>query len=237
MNMARRPGTIPRGMPGNRPEGMDGLLVVAGLDPASPAGFVGACVIGLDVRTQKRYVLDLWNKTAMTPDDIRALIRDWTEKYNITEWRIEKNAFQTMLTQDREVKEYLASRGAILREHFTGASKWDADYGVTSLTMLFQGWESGNQLVELPRTTDHEMAKSFIEQLVTWHADAPKSQKTDTVMAFWFTELACRDRIQAMTSYNSSHIKNKFATRYDLARRQSVNVMDYEVQQLFRQIG
>jgi len=237
MNMARRPGLIPRGMPGNREEGMDGLLVMAGLDPASPAGYVGACCIGLDIRTQKRYVLDIWNKTGMTPDDIRALIRDWTDKYNITEWRIEKNAFQTMLTQDREVKEYLAGRGAVLREHFTGASKWDSDYGVTSLTMLFQGWENGNQLVELPRTTDHEMAKSFIEQLVTWHADAPKSQKTDTVMAFWFTELACRDRIVAMTSYNSSHIKNNFATRYDISRRQSVNVMDYEVQQLFRQIG
>ena len=237
INFARRPGIIPKGMVSNRPEGMDGLVIVAGLDPASPSGYVGACVIGLDVRTQKRYVLDVWNKTNMTPDDIRALIRLWTEKYQVTEWRIEKNAFQTMLTQDREVREFLAGRGAILREHFTGATKWDADYGVTSLTMLFQGWEGGKQLIELPRSTDHEMAKSFIEQLVTWHPDAPKAQKTDIVMAFWFTELACRDRIQAMTSFNTSHVKNPFITRHDMARRGSINLMDYETQQHMRKIG
>ena len=236
INQNRIPGLIPRGMAGNRPEGMDGLLVMAGLDPASPSGYVAAVCIGLDVKSQKRYVLDIHNQTGMTPDDIRALIKGWTEKYSITEWRIEKNAFQTMLTQDREVKEFLAGRGAILREHFTGQNKWDADFGVTSLTMLFAGWRDGNNLVELPRTSS-EAAKSFVEQLVTWQPDAPKGHKTDIVMAFWFCELACRDRIVAMTSFSSSHVANPFATRADLARRQSLNLGDYETQMLMRQIG
>jgi hypothetical protein len=237
INMGRRPGLIPRGMPGVREGGMDNLVVVAGLDPASPSGFVGAVCIGLDVKTQKRYVLDVHNKTGMTPDDIRQLIKDWTEKYHITEWRIEKNAFQTMLTQDREVKEFLASRGAILREHFTGQNKWDADFGVTSMTMLFAGWENGNQMIELPRTSDFEAGKSLVEQLTTWRPDAPKGHKTDIVMALWFTELACRDRVLAMTSYTKSHLNNQFATRYDVSKRQSVNFADYEVQRMMRQIG
>jgi hypothetical protein len=224
-------------MAGNRPEGMDGLLVMAGLDPASPSGYVAATCIGLDVKTQKRYVLDIWNKTGMTPDDIRQLIKTWTEKYNVTEWRIEKNAFQTMLTQDREVKEFLAGRGAILREHFTGQNKWDADFGVTSLTMLFHGWQNDNQLIELPRTSGSEAAKSLVEQLVTWQPDAPKGHKTDIVMALWFTELACRDRIVAMTSFASSHVSNPFATRGDIARRQSLNLGDYQTQMLMHRIG
>lgn len=237
INGNRRPGLIPRGMANVRPEGMDGLVVVAGLDPASPSGYVAACVIGLDPKTQKRYILDIWNKTGMTPDDIRALIRNWTEKYNILEWRIEKNAFQTMLTQDREVREFLAGRGAILREHHTGANKWDADYGVTSLTMLFAGWREGNQLVELPQSTGSEAVKTFIEQLVTWMPDAPKGHKTDTVMAFWFTELACRDRILHMTAFSTSHVKNPFATRHDVARRLSLNLADAEAQSLMKPIG
>ena len=237
INQSRRPGIIPRGMPACRPEGMDGLVVMAGLDPASPSGYVAATCIGLDMRTQKRYVLDLWNKTGMTPDDIRALIKDWTVKYGISEWRIEKNAFQTMLTQDREVREFLGSRGAVLREHFTGQNKWDTDYGVTSLTMLFAGWQDGNQLVELPRTNDHEAGKSFIEQLVTWMPDAPKGHKTDIVMSFWFTELACRDRVLAATSFGASHVKNQFATRYDVSRRMSVNMSDAETMSAMRPIG
>jgi hypothetical protein len=57
------------------------------------------------------------------------------------------------------------------------------------------------------------------------------------VMAFWFTELACRDRITAMTSYNSSHLKNPFATKYDLNRRSTLNMMDHEVQALMMKIG
>lgn len=237
INQARRPGQIPRGMAGNRPEGMDGLIIVAGLDPASPSGYVAATCVGLDVKTQKRYVLDVWNRTNMTPDDIRQLIKDWTERYSITEWRIEKNAFQTMLTQDREVREFLAGRGAILREHFTGSNKWDADYGVTSLTMLWAGWENGNELIELPRTTDFEAGKALVEQLVTWQPDAPKGHKTDVVMALWFTELACRDRITAMTSYSTAHVANPFATPYDLERRMTVNMADYQTQMLMRPIG
>jgi hypothetical protein len=232
INGNRMTGLMPRGMVNCRPDGMDGLLCVAGLDPAM-AGHTAAVVIGLDPATQKRYLLDIWNKPAMTPDQIRELIREWTSKYGITEWRVEKNAFQSMLTQDREVREYLAGAGAVLREHFTGSNKHDVDFGVASMTTLWAGWEDKRQLIELPSTAISESAKSLIEQLMIWHPAAPKTQKTDIVMALWFAELACRDRVMAMSNFTRSHVNNPFATRYDRSTRATVNLNDAERDRMF----
>jgi hypothetical protein len=227
INGNRLAGVMPKGMANCRPEGMDGLIVVAGLDPAM-AGHTAAVVVGLDASTQKRYVLDVSNKQGMTPDGIRDLIRDWTSKYGITEWRVEKNAFQSMLTQDREVREFLAGAGSILREHFTGSNKHDVDFGVASMTTMFAGWQDKRQLIELPSTHVSEATKALIEQLVTWHPAAPKTQKTDCVMALWFTELACRDRIAAMTNYSRTHVRNSFATRWDVQNRYIVDLAGIE---------
>ncbi len=229
INGNRLTGVMPRGMVGCRKDGMDGLIIVAGMDPAM-AGFTAAVVIGLDPVTSKRHVLDVSNKPAMTPDGIRDLIKTWTDKYNITEWRIEKNAFQSMLTQDREVIEFLTSRGCILREHTTGRNKWAPDFGVASLSMLFNGWQDKHNLIELPSTHNSEGTKSLIEQLVTWHPDAPKTQKTDVVMALWFTELACRDRISSMGNQSRTHSVNPFATRADMRTRNVIRLYDVENQ-------
>lgn len=227
INGARNFGIIPRGKNGVRYNGMDGLIVVAGLDPAG-SGYTAAVCLAIDVSTQKRYLLDVSNKAAMKPDEIRELIKGWTDKYKVSEWRVEKNAFQTMLTQDREVREYLSSRGAILREHHTGQNKWDTNFGVASLTTLFYGWEDGKALIEFPSTHASEGIKTLIEQLVTWYPDAPKSQKTDTVMAFWFAELGVRDRVASATNFFKSHNRmNMFHTKYDESRQITVNLNDY----------
>jgi hypothetical protein len=232
INGNRMTGLMPRGMVNCRPEGMDGLICVAGLDPAM-AGHTASVVIGLDPSTQKRYVLDIWNKAAMTPDQIRDLIREWTTKYGVVEWRVEKNAFQSMLTQDREVREYLAGAGAILREHFTGSNKHDVDFGVASMTTLWHGWQDKHQMIELPSTAISESAKAMIEQLLIWHPAAPKTQKTDIVMALWFAELACRDRIAAMTNFSRSHVNNPFATRFDRSTRATVDLNEFERNRMF----
>ena len=236
INGNRLAGRIPQGMANCRPQGMDGLIVVAGMDPAM-AGFTAAVCIGLDIASQKRYVLDVSNKPGMSPDGIRELIKAWTDKYGISEWRIEKNAFQSMLTQDREVREYLSARGTILREHTTGNNKWDGDFGVASLSMLFYGWQDGRQLIELPSTHANEAAKSLVEQLVTWHPGAPKTQKTDVVMALWFTELACRDKVQAFTHANARHAPNPFLTPWDASQRFTVNLAEEEAMGNWRPMG
>ena len=227
INGARNIGLLPKGKAGSRHNGMDGLVVVAGLDPAM-AGHTAAVCIAVDVSTQKRYLLDVSNKQGMKPDDIRQLIKDWTDKYSISEWRVEKNSFQAMLTQDREVREYLSARGATLREHHTGQNKWDTDFGVASLTTLFHGYEEGNNLIEFPSSHQSEGLKALIEQLVTWYPGAPKSQKTDCVMAFWFTELACRDRVTSATNFARSHNRNSmFHTKYDKSQQTTFNLSDY----------
>jgi hypothetical protein len=192
------------------------------------AGYTAAVCLAVDIATQKRYLLDVSNVQGMKPDDIRNLIKDWTDKYAISEWRVEKNSFQAMLTQDREVREYLQARGAMLKEHHTGNNKWDTDFGVASLTTLFHGYEEGNNLIEFPSSHMSEGLKALIEQLVTWYPDAPKTQKTDCVMAFWFAELACRDRVINAGNFARSHARaSMFHTRYDKSQQFTVNLGDY----------
>ncbi len=224
---ARTTGRLPAGMPGIRQDGMAGLHVVAGLDPAM-VGHTAAVVIGLDPKTMRRHVLDVHNQASMTPDGIRNLIYSWTDRYGITEWRIEKNAFQSFLTQDREVREYLSARGVVLREHTTGMNKWDPSFGVASMATLFAGWEDKQQLIELPSTERSEGVKALIEQLVTWFPET--KAKTDCVMAMWFAEIKCREIVAAMGSFGSSHQKNSYATRGAMKRRRSFHVSELEAE-------
>ena len=237
INGNRMTGVMPRGMVNCRPEGMDGLIIVAGLDPAT-SGHTAAVVIGLDVRTSKRYVLDLYNKAGTTPEGMRNLIQEWTDRYGICEWRIEKNGFQGFLVHDREINQYAAARGTVIRPHFTGSNKHDTDFGVASMTSLFNGWQDKQQMIELPSTAISEAAKAFVEQLVTWAPDLPKGTKTDLVMAFWFAELACRDRVMMHSTYARSHAgSSMFLTPWDRRNQMTVNLLDAEAMQAFRPIG
>lgn len=231
VNGSRMTGLIPKGMPACRPEGMDGLVVVAGLDPAT-AGHTAAVCIGLDTLTHKRYVLDVYNKAGTSPEQMRSLIREWSEKYGIAEWRIEKNGFQGFLVHDREINDYCNARGTIIRPHFTGANKHDSDFGVASMTTLWMGWQEKRHLIELPSTQFSEAAKAMVEQLVTWAPEAPKQQKTDVVMALWFAELACRDRVTLGQQYRT-HVSNPFLTPWDKQNQQTVNLLDYEARRAF----
>jgi hypothetical protein len=236
INGRRMTGLIPSGLTGVREGGMTGLITVAGLDPAT-AGHTAAVAVGLDVRSQKRYVLDVFNQAGTSPEQMRELIKSWSEKYSLAEWRIEKNGFQGFLVHDRELNEFCANRGTVIRPHFTGSNKHDADFGVASLAMLWNGWQDGNELIELPSTQFSEAAKSLVEQLVTWAPELPKNTKTDIVMALWFAELACRDRVALSGSYTRSHASNPFATPYDLGQRTTVNLLDAEARRMFTPIG
>jgi len=150
---------------------MAGLFVVAGLDPAM-AGNTAAVVMGVDRTTRKRWVLDVFNGRT-TPDDLRNLMKTWTVKYGVMEWRVEKNAFQIMLTQDRDIRQFLASRGCTLKEHFTGSNKWDVDFGISSMRDLFGTWVHDGTargykavvppLIDLPSRVNSEGTKALVE--------------------------------------------------------------------------
>lgn len=226
-NSVRHPGALPESL-------RHGKYVVVGLDPATKAGYTAAVALAVDRRTGKRYFLDVFNKQ-VTPEGLRKLIFDWTEKLSVNEWRIEKNAFQAFLTQDREINQYLASRGVRLKEHSTqGGNKWDADFGVSSLETLFRGWQDGIALLDMPclgTGERHETLRQFKEQLISWYPEAPKTQKTDMVMAFWFAELGCRDQVKDIGQKKQYHQDNPFLSERDLMGRQVIDINSYLAQQ------
>jgi hypothetical protein len=237
INGARMAGIMPKDMNAVRNgRGMDGLVCVAGLDPAT-SGHTAAVVIGLDLANGKRHVLDVFNQAGTRPDEIRNIIKEWTAKYNIVEWRIEKNGFQGFLVHDREINDYCAAHGTLIQPHFTGSNKHDAEFGVASMSMLFNGWEDRMALIELPSTHGSEAVKALVEQLTTWSPEAHKKQKTDCVMSAWFAELACRDRVNNVARFARNHVQNPFLTPWDRAQQATYSMSQLEMQGGFRPLG
>jgi len=193
----RYPGALHRSTEGGTVGTMDKgneWYVIAGLDPATVSGHTACTILAYNRRTQKRRVVDVSNKQ-MTPDALINLMKDWTVRYEVDEWRVEKNAFQAFLTQSKEITQFMASRGVLLREHHTGSNKHDPNFGVAAMAMLFRGWQDKNNLIELPRK-ENEGVKALIEQLIVWIPDPPRTQKTDAVMSLWFAEIRARELVQ-----------------------------------------
>jgi len=223
----RANGPLVAGAPGH-PESLNNLYIVCAMDPAMSGDTFSVAMAG-DRTTGKRYLLEASRMPAPTPQAIRDLIKAWTLKYSPKVWAIEKNAFQLFLTQDPEINAFLATRGIRLVQHYTGANKMDAEFGVASMASLFgsldnQGKHMKNNLLDLPRA-DNEHIKALIEQLITWSAGTKNKQ--DGPMALWFAETQMRDYINQMGAYGGTFVKNAFATRGDVARRKVVNLEEY----------
>lgn len=222
----RAAGIMTKGAPGHRRNGMDGLYIIGGFDPAM-TGHSASVVMGVDRYSGERWVLDVWSKGNLKPDDIFDKIKELTVKYNVNEWRIEKNAMNLMVTQNRDIKNFLGSRGCLLREHFTGSNKWDADFGVASMSVLFEGYERNEQLIHLPSRSSGEGVKMMIEQLTTWEPLPPgvkTKKKTDIVMALWFAEIRARELIGEID--NVFHVANEYQSPRDKERTITID-LDY----------
>lgn len=222
----RAAGVMNKGAPGHRVNGMDGLYIVGGFDPAM-TGHSAAVVMGVDRYNGDRWILDLWSKGNLKPEDIFNKIKELTVKYGINEWRIEKNAMNLMVTQDKDIKHFLSTRGCLLREHFTGANKWDADFGVASMSVLFEGWDRNNNLIHLPSRSQDEGVKMLIEQLTTWEPLPPgvkTKKKTDLVMALWFAEIRARELIGELGDV--FHMENQYQSPRDKERTITLD-LDY----------
>lgn len=214
---------------GELPEG-GRYYYVAGLDPATQAGFTAAVLLAVDRRDGKRYLIDVFNRQVRAAG-LRQLIEDWTDKYPINEWRIEKNAFQSFLTQDREINQFLAARGVRLNPHQTGMNKRDPEWGVSSLDALFRGWEDKQAIIDFPGMGQNEAIRTLKDQLITWYPEHPKTQKTDTVMALWFAELACREQVKDMGAKTQSHLVTGFHSENDMQAQVVINIDDYIAEQ------
>jgi hypothetical protein len=226
VDRARYPGRMFDGQSDHRKYGMDGLLVIAGLDPAA-AGCTAMVVVGLDRRTGVRWVLDVINKRGMPPHEMRSEIERLTERYGISEWRVEKNAYQASIVQDQAIRSYLNARGCLISPHHTNSNKWDPDFGVASMALLFEGWGSGKNLIRLPSQTQSEGVRAFIEQLCSWFPET--KGLTDTVMAFWFAEIRCRELM--MSDFSGWHTNSsEFSSERDQAGQMVVDI-DFALQQ------
>jgi len=224
-------GPLIPGAPGH-PDNLNSQYIVASMDPAM-SGDTFSVIMSGDRTTGKRYLLEASRMPAPTPQQIRDLIFHWTEKYQPKVWVIEKNAFQLFLTQDEKINQFLASRGIRLVQHYTGANKMDAEFGVASMAPLFgsvdsQGKHQKNNLLELPRA-DNEHIKALIEQLITWSAGTKNKQ--DGPMALWFAETQMRDYINQVGAYGGTFVKNPFATRNQLASRKVINLEEWQQMQ------
>ena len=219
-------GPLVSGNPGH-PEETEGLTIVAGLDPAI-VGDTAAVVMAIDRRRKKRYVLDAATITRPSPQAIRDLITTFTDKYKPSEWMVERNAFQGYLTQDENLRMWLANRGVMLREHTTSRNKWDVGFGVAAMAPLFgsvdhQSKHRKDNLIHLP-SDRHEGIRLLIDQLVTWSPET--KNKTDLVMALWFCEIRAREICQ-FGDYGGKFMKNEFITRSDQNRQMVVNLDEW----------
>jgi hypothetical protein len=219
----RKSGRLVPGHPGH-PRDLSGFSIICGLDPAMVGDTAVVCY-AIDRTSHKRYIVDAIKITRPTPAAIRQIIFDWTALYQPTEWIVEKNAFQSFLTQDEGIRQNLASRGVLLREHHTGSNKWDSGFGVASMSTLFgtkqfDGKHHRDNLIHLP-SDQTENIKALIEQLITW---SPSTKgKTDMVMALWFCEIRAREMLnQGM--HKTHHLKNPFLSRYEIGKRTVINI-------------
>jgi hypothetical protein len=219
----RKAGRLVPGNPGH-PRDVNGFSFICGLDPAM-VGDTAAICYAVDRATHKRYIVDAIKITRPTPAAIRQLIFDWTTLYTPSEWIVEKNAFQSFLTQDEGIRQNLASRGVLLREHHTGNNKWDSGFGVASMSTLFgtkqfDGKHHRDNLIHLP-SDQTENIKALIEQLITW---SPTTKgKTDMVMALWFCEIRAREMLN-QGIHATHHMKNPFLSRFERGKRTVINI-------------
>jgi len=219
----RKAGRLTPGFPGH-PKDLTGFSVICGLDPAM-VGDTAAICYAIDRTSHKRYIVDAIKITRPTPAAIRQLIFDWTNLYTPSEWVVEKNAFQSFLTQDEGIRQHLSTKGVLLKEHHTGSNKWDSGFGVASMSTLFgtkqaDGKHHRDNLMHLP-SDQTENIKSLIEQLITW---SPNTKgKTDMVMALWFCEIRAREMLN-QGIHTTHHMKNPFLSRYERGKRLVINI-------------
>lgn len=234
----------------HRENGMDGLYVVAGLDPAS-TGATAMIVLGFDPETEKRWVLDGFNKVDCKPHEMRQKIQYFTETYHVNEWIIERNAYQRSITQDRDLQNYLRGKGCKLTPHTTGTNKFDSDFGIATMGPLFETcgepdpknpsgyWKRtpDRALISLPSKAQNGFVADLVQELIVWQPEGmAQKQKTDLVMALWFCEIVCKrliDRGRKRPHYRETPFVSKAA----LKRRQVIDLTEMRRQMQARDLG
>lgn len=220
--------------------GMAGLYVILGVDPAA-AGCTAMIVMAVDKQTQKRYILDGFNRANTSSPTLYEQMKHFVETYNVSEVIIESNAYQKAITQNLEFRQFLFQRGCKLTPHMTTGNKSDPDFGVMSMAQLFEScgqpperniggpWKKtpDRALIELPSTKQTSWVQELASQLITWQPSGmAQSAKTDLVMALWFCTLAAY-KVLGIGKSKPGHLQNGWLTGAQRARRQVVNLAEW----------
>jgi len=172
--------------------------LVAGLDPAgagAQAGYTAMVLMGVDLKSGKRHLVDLVNIRALKAPQLRDQILAWADQYpRLRELRVEVNGLQGQLFQyNEELNAHLTNRGIRIAPHIThGHNKWDADFGVESCAPLFY-----NHMISTPWAD--LVSRNKFGELDKQLKEFPMGQPNDLVMALWFAELGCREIFQRET--------------------------------------
>lgn len=167
--------------------------LIAGLDLAggsAGSGYTAGVLLGIDLRTGKRYLVDHFNAKSMRAPALKDQIFEWTSRYPIYEWRVENNGLQANLVQyNEEIIRTLALKGVRVQGHNTHNNKWDAEFGVESMAPLFS---SGLMSIPWANSPTSRHWQQLVDQLVSF----PMGMVSDLVMAFWFADLGCRSLLK-----------------------------------------
>jgi len=220
---------------------MHDMYVIGGCDPAIK-GNAGLIVVAVDRQTNKRYVLNAWNLKAPTSRELQDKMKEVTEHYGVNEWRVEKTGLLQFFTQDTSFRMWFTTRGVRFTEHLTGANKWDAGFGVSSIAPLFgefdKSWDNPNgewreiapALIELPRP-NKDGVKALVHQLITWTPELdPNKVPCDMVMALWFAEVGAREYLghgKGAGTVTALGRSNRFVSPRAAKNRYSVSLADY----------
>jgi hypothetical protein len=166
-----------------------GVRVVAGLDPAGvgkQSGYTAMTVLAVDILSGKRMPLEIVNMKGMKAPLMKDTMKMLTEKYPISEWRVEAGAVQGQLWQDPDLMRWMADHGVRVKEHFTSSKKWDPRFGVESMAALFH---AGLFVIPWGDKDSQRMMQTLVEQLIQF----PMGRTTDVLMSLWFAEIGARD--------------------------------------------
>ena len=189
----RTPGILDRNRSfGQRPHccGSDKLLTVIGFDPASgqsrSASESALIVLGGCPTCGRRYLIDMWHKR-QSPEKHPAIILDYQQMYAAKRVRIEINAYQRALARDKDLVGAQATKGFLIDEWETGATKHDPAMGIP---ILSRHMETGKFSVPYMLPQDQDKAEAMLGELIRW-PQAPN----DIVMGLWLAELSVQQYI------------------------------------------
>ena len=162
---------------------------IGGIDPAA-SGYTAFTMMGVDLSSGKRYVIDSVAHKGMRAYQLKDLMLEWTDIYGPSTWRVENNGLQSQIVQyDRELVRTLALRGVSVEPHTTHGNKWDPQFGVESMAPLMN---AGMFSIPWATPADRIVMLPLVEEFLGF----PMVALSDRVMSSWFTEIACKELLE-----------------------------------------